>query len=222
MLELNSKEVCDLLNVMSSAASVVRNKTSVDKQDKMIYFIYNKAIESELDVYPVVSLYYNGKTYRHIAKSEEEIIEDSTFITEKIIDEYPPYSRLYKDLKQCTFERRKYNDCTIENIPHKQIDENRLTYTISFTFNGHRYGVDFNYNSYHGRWKTKHIISLYSKDLEDVEYYDVDELPYEIQDIIDDAFDRVENMLLTDEVRQIIHTYIERRLNDLNSNNEYI
>lgn len=215
MLELNSKEVCVLLNVMSNAASVVRNETSSDKQDKMIIYIYNKAIKSKLDVYPVVSLYYNGKTYRHIAKSDEEIIKDSTFMTEKIIDEYPQYSRLYKDLKQFTLERRKYEDCTIEYIPCKQMDKSRLTYTISFTFNGHKYGVDFNYSLYHGRWKSKHIISLYSKDLKDVEYYNAEELPYEISDIIDDAFDRVENMLLTDEVRQIIHTYIEKRLNDL-------
>ena len=57
MLELNSKEVCELLNAMSNAAWIVRNETSSDKQDKMICYIYNKAIESRLDVYPVVSLY---------------------------------------------------------------------------------------------------------------------------------------------------------------------
>lgn len=90
-----------------------------------------------------------------------------------------------------------------------------MIYTISFTLDSHRYGVDFNYNLYSGRGKTNHIISLYSKDLKDVEFYDVDELPYEISDIIDDAFAEVENMFLTDEVRQILHIYIERRLNDL-------
>ena len=216
MLELNSKEVCDLLNAMSNAAWIVRNETSSDKQDKMICYIYNKAIES-LDVYPVVSLYYHGKTYRHIAKSDEEIIKNSTFfITEKIIDEYPPYSRLYKDYANSfSVNGERYSDCGVEYLPNRQTDDKKLLYTINFTLNGHKYGVDFNYAMYNFKEARNHIMSVYSRDLKGIEYYDKNDLPYSIIDIIDNAYKYFENMLLTDEVRQIIHTYIERQLNDL-------
>lgn len=216
MLELNSKEVCELLNTMSNAAWVVRNETSSDKQDKMICYIYNKAIESGLDVYPVVPLYYNGKTYRHIAKSDEEIIKDSTFITEKIVDEYPPYSRLYKDYANSfSVNGEEYSDCSVEYLPNRQTDDKKLLYTINFTLNGHKYGVDFNYAMYDFKKARNHIMSVYSRDLKDIEYYDKTDLPYSIIEIIDEVFDEVKNMFLTDEVRYMIRTCIERRLNDL-------
>lgn len=215
-MELNSKEVCELLNTMSNAAWVVRNETSSDKQDKMICYIYNKAVESGLDVYPVVPLYYNGKTYRHIAKSDEEIIKDSTFITEKIVDEYPPYSRLYKDYANSfSVNGERYSDCSVEYLPNGQTDDKKLLYTINFTLNGHKYGVDFNYAMYDFKKERNHIMSVYSRDLKDIEYYDKTDLPYSIIDIIDDAYKYVENMLLTDEVRQILYTHIERQLNEI-------
>ena len=68
---------------------------------------------------------------------------------------------------------------------------------------------------YNFKKSNNHIISVYSRDLKDIEYYDKTDLPYSIIDIIDNTYKYVENMLLTDEVRQIIHTYIERQLNEI-------
>lgn len=217
-MELNSKEVCDLLNTMSNAAWVVRNETSSDKQDKMILYIYNKAVEFGLDVYPVVPLYYNRKTYRHIAKSDKEIVRDSSFITEKIVDEYPPYSRLYKDYANSfSVNGEGYDDCSVEYLLDNQIDDKKLLYTINFTLNNHKYGVDFNYAMYDFKKSRNHIVSVYSRDLKDIEFYDKDELPYTILDIITTVFNEFENMYATDETRHRIRNCIAIKLNDLNS-----
>lgn len=126
---------------------------------------------------------------------------------------------MYKDYANSfSVNGERYSDCSVEYLPNGQTDDKKLLYTIDFTLNGHKYGVDFNYAMYNFKKSTNHIVSVYSRDLKDIEFYDKTDLPYSIIDIIDDAFHEVENMLLTDEARHIIRICIERQLNDLRYN----
>lgn len=197
-----------MLNTMSNAASVVRGETSSEPEDKLILEIYKKAVSAGLDVYPIVSEPYLGRDYLHMAKTDEEIVKVARFKTKPVDDDYPKYSRLWNDISPY-LNSHVYTECSA-------VYKYAMCYTIHFTLNGHKYGVDFDYSQFAGGFDSRrHISSIYSMDIPNREFYSIDEVPYPINDITHRVFGEFEYYQFTYETKMRILDSLNEKLRGL-------
>lgn len=200
-----------MLNTMSDAASVVRGETSSESEDKLILEIYKKAVSAGLDVYPIVSEPYLGKDHLHMAKTDEEIVKVARFKTKPVDDDYPEYSRLWKDT---SYDLRYSNSHVYTEC--SAVYNYAMCYTIHFTLNGHKYGVDFDYSLFDSGFNScKHISSVYSMDIPNQEFYSIDEVPYRINDITHRVFNEFEYYQFTYETKMRILDSLNEKLRGL-------